>query len=182
MRQVFSILATSSATTVTQSTTACGIGSGRGNTLNITGANPSGWSQYQFNYTATSSEHFVIFAFQNENNRQYYLDDVSVTDVNSPGVQLLNNPSFENSNTSIPGWTVWCSFTCSGFAAIIEVGANCYLATGRCLRSKCYASSGIEFVGQSFPATAGGIYSISFRLNLGGSGVSAAQRFFFDII
>lgn len=105
-----------------------------------------------------------------------------MTNVNTPGVQLLNNPSFENSTTSIPGWSIWCSSTCSGYVAAIEMGSNCYLGTGNCLKNKCYASTGIEFVGQSFPAAVGNTYSISFRLNQDGSGVSTAQRFFFDIV
>lgn len=146
--------------------------------LTLTGNNPNGWALYQFNYTATSIRPAIIFGFQNENNREYYLDDVSVTASNASGVQLLTNPSFENSTSSATGWAVWCSSTCSGYVGTISP-TSCW--TSRCFKSQCYASSGIEFIGQSFSAIVGMRYSVSFRLNLGGSGNTAANRFVFDI-
>lgn len=123
-----------------------------------------------------------MFGFKNENNREYYFDEASVTNVAAPGVQLLSNPSFENSTTSATGWVVWCSSTCSGVVGIIVSGSNCYLGSGRCFKNGCYASSGIEFIGQTVFTTVGNIYTISFRLNLGGSGTTATNGFYFDII
>ena len=87
----------------------------------------------------------------------------------------LTNPSFESSPSNATGWVVWCSSTCSGYVGSIS-STGCY--SGRCFKSQCYASSGIEFIGQSFSAIVGMRYSISFRLNLGGSGNTAANRLF----
>lgn len=195
MNETLAFLGTSSSTTATETSksierdfrlilmiisivaTAC-TPVGRGSVLTLTGNDPNGWNTYRFNYTATSIRPTIIFGFQNENNREYYLDDVSVTPINATGVQLLTNPSFESSPSNATGWVVWFSSTCSGYTASISL-TSC--STGRCFKSKCYASSGIEFLGQSFSAIVGMKYSISFQLNLGGSGNSAANRFVFDI-
>ena len=45
-----------------------------------------------------------------------YLDDVSVVDVTAPGIELLQNPSFESSIVSPTGWVGWCQSSCTGTA------------------------------------------------------------------
>lgn len=122
-----------------------------------------------------------MFGFQNENNRKYILDTLSVVDNSAPAVELLMNPSFENSTTAT-GWTQWCSSTCGSTFGVVVSGANCYLSTGNCFSDNCYASLGIDFLGQSFPTTVGHTYKISFRLILDGSGTTSANRFYADII
>ena len=76
---------------------------------------------------------------------------------------------------------LWCSSTWSGYVGTIETGGNCFGGTGSCFKDKCYDSSAIEFFGLSFAVTVGFRYTISFRLILGGSGTTAANRFLFDI-
>ncbi len=121
-----------------------------------------------------------MFGFQNENNRHYYLDDVSVVDINIPTIELLQNPKFENS-TSVPtGWTQWCTNMCSGHPGIVTTDVDCY--SGNCFKDNCYASSGIDFITQAFPATIGSVYTISFMLRLGGSGTTTTNAFYADII
>lgn len=123
-----------------------------------------------------------MFGFQNENNRKYYLDTVSIVDSSAPSIQLLKNPGFENSTTIATDWVQWCTSTCGGFSGNVTFGTNCYLSTGNCFVDNCYATSGIDFLGQSFPTIAGHRYSISFWLILGGGGTTAANKFYADII
>ncbi|CAF0979971.1 unnamed protein product [Rotaria sp. Silwood1] len=156
---------------------------GRGTLLSLSGSVPNSWTQYQFNYTATTTSAIIMFGFQNENNRQYYLDTVSVVDNNAITVQLLKNPGFENSTTTATGWVQWCTNMCSGHSGVINSGTGCYLSTtGNCFMDNCYASTGIDFLGQSFPTTIGYTYKISFWLILGGSGTTTANRFYADIV
>ena len=155
---------------------------GRGTWLTLNGSNPSTFTQYRFNYTAVTTQPIIIFGFQNENNREYELDTVSVVNNNASSIQLLRNPSFENSTLTLTGWVLWCSSTCSGYTGTIISGTDCLYSTGNCFKSKCYASTGIEFLGQSFSALIGNKYTISFWLNLGGSGTTAANKFYFDIV
>lgn len=123
-----------------------------------------------------------MFGFQNENNRAYFLDTVSVVDNNATAVQLLMNPSFESSATTLVNWVQWCTSTCGGNPGAITSGSSCYLSTGNCYTDNCYASSGIDFLGQSFSTTVGHTYAVSFRLILGGSGTTTANRFYADIV
>ncbi|CAF2814176.1 unnamed protein product [Rotaria sp. Silwood2] len=124
----------------------------------------------------------ILFGFQNENNRQYYLDTVSVVDNSASTTQLLKNPSFENSTTNATNWVQWCGDTCGGHFGVINTGTDCYSSTGNCFMDNCYASMGIDFLGQSFPTTIGHTYTVSFRLILGGSGTTTANRFYADIV
>jgi hypothetical protein len=113
-------------------------------------------------------------------NNNYFLDSVSVTAVSAPSTQLLQNPSFENSTTMLNGWVVWCDWTCSaGVGAQATWGTNCYLSTGNCFSADCpdTGSGAIVFIGQSFSATVGVTYKISFGLRMayGGGGLSLTK-------
>jgi hypothetical protein len=65
---------------------------------------------------------------------------------------------------------------------MITSSGNCY--SGFCYVDNCYTSSnnGIDFIGQTFSATIGVIYTISFRLILIGSGSNTNNAFYADII
>ena len=86
------------------------------------------------------------------------IDDVSVVDVAFPSIQLLRNPSFENSSSSPVGWSQWCANQCSGssYGTIENDGCR----TNRCYISQCIG--GVEYLVQAFSATIGRIYTISF--------------------
>jgi hypothetical protein len=104
-----------------------------------------------------------------------FLDDIFVVDITNSSVQLLDNPGFEDSSTALTGWDVWCSYTCgSGSAGSIATGSNCR-SSGNCYRGQC-RSGGTDFLVQTFSATIGHVYNISFwhqqvRLSSGGSSV-----------
>lgn len=87
------------------------------------------------------------------------LDDVSVIDISNPSIQLLINPSFENSTTAPTGWTAWCSVFCDTSTEGTVVNNTCH--TGKCYMSQC-SGGGIDYVGQAFSAIIGRIYTISF--------------------
>ena len=149
-----------------------------GSSFALSGHTPTVWTQFGFNFTATSPIQTLSFRFEVGLNDYYYLDDVSVVNVNAPGTQLLTNPSFENSPTTIVNWTVACSVMCS-FKADLETGINCYLLLS-CLRAMCNGHN--ETVSQKFGTTIGDLYSVSFWLRLDAFGPSAPlNRFYIDV-
>ncbi|CAF2153946.1 unnamed protein product [Rotaria magnacalcarata] len=78
------------------------------------------------------------------------MDNISTVDTTAPSVELLSNPSFEDSTTSIPSWVTWCSSHCQfGTSGQIVSGGGCYLGTGNCFVSSCLGG-GIEFLGHYF--------------------------------
>lgn len=97
----------------------------------------------------------------------YYLDDVSVVDVNTSNLQLLNNPSFENSTIVPNGWTVLCTESCDNSGTKINNNNKCRLSTGTCLKLGCHNS--ISFLGLNFSTIFSHIYTISYRSMLSGS-------------
>ncbi len=155
---------------------------GHGNLLSLNGTNPTSWTLYEFNYTATHTSPIIIFSFKTNNNYNYYLDDVSIVDTNATNIQLLQNSNFDNSSTIATGWTQWCTYTCNGQSGMITSSGNCY--SGYCYVDNCYTSSntGIDFIGQAFNANIADTYIISFRLILIGSGTTTNNAFYADII
>ena len=170
--------ASTTATTAT-ATISCSA-SGRGSVLTLSGLVPFVWTQYRLNVTASQTSMTLSFGFQTENNRLYYFDEVSLIDWVNSSVELLINPSFENSSSIPFGWTQSCSSTCSGMFGFVVSGMQCRLASGNCFRDQCYASSGIEFLTQTIATTIGNTYSISFYVITGGSGIATANRFLVD--
>jgi hypothetical protein len=111
----------------------------------------------------------LVFAFYTYSTDYNYLDDVSVVDNNAPSIQLLNNPSFETSTTNITGWTTWCASPCTGaggYAGKILANSTCH--SGNCYIDHCRTNY-YDFLVQSFPATIGDTYTISFWLQQTGT-------------
>jgi hypothetical protein len=126
------------------------------------------WTFYAYNYTAISTMPNLIFAFSVSSQAYAYLDSVSVVDNNASSIQLLNNPGFENSTSNLTGWAAWCanSGNCgSGFWGQVLANSSCH--SGNCYFDHCH--SNYDFLYQSFPATIGHIYTISFWVQLTGS-------------
>ena len=153
---------------------------GQGTLLNLIGGTSVAWTQYRFNITATSAFHCLMFGFQNEINRAYYLDNVSVFAIHSPSIEVLVNSNFENSTTTPTGWTQWFTSSCGGFPGNISTSINCL--SGNCFVDKGRVSSGIDFVGQTFSTTIGQPYTVSFMLILGESGIATNNAFYLDIL
>jgi hypothetical protein len=104
----------------------------------------------------------LIFGFSITSTGYNYLDDVSVVDSSAPSIELLNNPSFENSTTNITGWTTWCGnascTTSGGFPGRILTNSSCH--SGSCYFDRCRTN--YDYLSQSFTATVGTVYTISF--------------------
>jgi hypothetical protein len=108
-----------------------------------------------------------MFGFKGYGGMDYsYLDDVSVVDNNSPSIQLLNNPDFENSTSSPTGWIQWCQSACGSDAGQVTNSASCY--SGNCYVDHC--QNNYDYLAQSFSATINDIYTISFWLYQTGGG------------
>jgi len=108
-----------------------------------------------------------VFGFQAGASDNNFLDSVSVVDNSAPGIQLLNNPGFENSTTALTGWTTWCTSGCgTGNAGKILTNSSCY--SGNCYLDHCQGS--YDFLAQSFSATVGHNYTISFWFQQTGGG------------
>ena len=136
------------------------------------------WTSLGFNFTATSSIQTLAFRFDVGSSDRYYLDEVSVTRTNGSATQLLTNPNFESSSSSIVGWTTSCSGAC-GSAASITSGGACF-SSSRCVIAQC--SSVNEVVSQSITTVPGLTYSVTFQLRLNaGGGSAASNRFYVDI-
>lgn len=152
----------------------------RGNLGIINGTATTSWMQYRYNFTSTISTHTIIFGFDLGNNDRYLLDNVSIRDAtNGTGAQLLMNPSFESSSSTIPNWSVLCSSGCGANAAKVVSGSACVSGTGNCVDAQC--SSNTELLSQSFITTPGKDYSISFQMRLIVSGGSGGNRLYIDI-
>ncbi|CAF4208144.1 unnamed protein product, partial [Rotaria magnacalcarata] len=136
---------------------------GRGTLGSVSGNNPSsGWSLFRYNFTATDPSPMMLFGFQSQNNRYYFMDEVSVVSVNAPSIELLQNRGFKNSSTATTGWDQYCVILCGSSAGVIFVGSSCYGGAGNCFKDGCTGtgniSDNVDFLGQAFSASTGGIY------------------------
>ncbi len=74
------------------------------------------WTQATYSYLATISANLTLtFAFQTNNNDNWYLDDVSVKDPTS--VEMLTNNDFESAPL-LTGWTTGSTGSCTGQSGI----------------------------------------------------------------
>jgi hypothetical protein len=145
---------------------------------------PLTWTQYQYNHTANTTALTLMFGFMGDGygERYWFLDDVSVVDVTAPGVQLLQNPSFDNSTTTLTGWNQWCTSTCpsgSTNAGKVTSGPNC--TSSNCYVDHCYGGNSIDFLSQTILATIGDVYTISFWIFDYGTGPNGLTRAYVDI-
>ncbi|CAF0964115.1 unnamed protein product [Rotaria sordida] len=172
---------TTTTTTTTETTTRCS-SRGHGNLGLLSGYASSSWTSYSYTYTATKSEHILIFGFKAAINRTWLIDDISVVDNALPSNQLLNNPSFEDSNTSISNWVQWCTSHCHyGTSGKLISGTDCYLGVGNCFSDSCLGPD-IDFLGQYFPTTPGSTYTISFQILLTGTDGYYYTTFYADLL
>ncbi|CAF3307053.1 unnamed protein product [Rotaria socialis] len=122
------------------------------------------WTNQQFNYTATKTSPTLVFTTVSTN-RIFYLDSVSVVDTTNSSIELLQNPGFDNSSTALFDWLLWCSSTCGGSGGQL-ISSSCL--SGNCFQDAC--SGGTDYLLQTFSATIGSTYTISFWLKRSGAG------------
>lgn len=138
-------------------------GSGRGIHFTLSGTAPIFWTTYHVNFTATAWQHSIVFGFFPDNGLVYYLDEVSVTNANSPSAELLVNPSFETSAFAITGWSDWCNGWCGINAASIVTGLPCSSFVQKCVKIQCQTIF-VESLAQSVSTVPGDKYAVSFQL------------------
>ncbi len=125
------------------------------------------WTFVAKNYTAVSTVPTLVFGFSTGTSAYNYLDDVSVVDNSAPSMQLLRNPSFENSTSTLTGWTTWCTSSCnSGYPGTIT-NSSCH--SGNCYIDHCHQTD-YDYLVQSFSAKIGDTYTISFWFQQTGTG------------
>lgn len=108
------------------------------------------------------------------------MDAVSVVDYITPSIELLSNPSFDSSTINATDWIKSCDTTCINE---IVSGSQCFGPSGNCLIIDCPVdNSSISFLSQSFMATIGNTYKISFMLNRGGNFSTGIMNFYLDVI
>ncbi|CAF1256324.1 unnamed protein product [Adineta ricciae] len=122
---------TTSVTATSTTVSKCAM-SGLGSLLTQNG--PTNWFQFSYTYLATSTAPTLRFIFNNGPADYSYLDAVSVTDNNNASVELLSNPSFENSIPSPVSWTVTNSSTCQGSTQGLVTNSGCHSGSG----SNCF--------------------------------------------
>lgn len=155
---------------------------GRGGLYAQFSATPNTWTKRTLSYTANYTNPVLYFAIETDTNNYHYLDDISVVDVASPTVELLDNPSFDNA-TVLAGWDQWCTSTCilsgNGAPGQIVSGFTCRSSPYKCLQVECDGPTSIYMISQTFSAILGRTYTISFwHIH---SGSSSGNELYVDI-
>ncbi|CAF0867482.1 unnamed protein product [Adineta steineri] len=150
-------LTTTTATTTSISCTATGVG----NIDRLTSSSNVSWTQYSYNFTAYETATTISFGVNGNTQNCIFLDDISVIDIANPSVELLTNPGFENSTTTLTGWNAWYASTCGGSSAGHIVSDSDCRFSSNCYRGQC-SSSGTDYLIQSFATTLNHVYTISF--------------------
>jgi hypothetical protein len=98
------------------------------------------------------------------------LDSTSVVAVTLPLTQLLVNPGFDDSVGAFNAWDEWCANGCTGGNQNPPaVAKNTSCQSGTCISMNCGTGSTTPLLlSQTFSATIGVIYNISFWLHYSG--------------
>ncbi len=126
--------------------------------FNYNGA-PTTYTQYTYNYTASSTSTAVLeFGFASTGGGKIgYLDDVSIVDTNASNSEMLINGGFENG--TLVGWQQLCTSSCqmSSFGSITNTQCNtglfCYMDGCKC---------GLDFLLQTYTTIIGHVYTLNF--------------------
>ncbi len=133
----------------------------------VNGAPTFVWTHYTTSFTANITEPYLYFEFVNDNQRQWWLDDVSVVDATAGSGNLLSNPSFENSSTTVTGWNR--QLGCCNTNALNINTTGCF-AGSNCINFYCGPENTYGIIGQNFTAIVGHTYNISYYLKTSGTG------------
>ncbi len=133
------------------------------------------WTPYSYSHVAATAVPTLVFGFHCGGGDINYLDEVSVVDTSAPTIQLLNNPGFDNSTSTLTGWVTWCTSGCvTNQECQVITGGSCH--SGNCVYDFC--QNNFDYLAQSFLATIGHTYNISFWLQQAGG---PAGKFYADI-
>jgi hypothetical protein len=122
------------------------------------------YTNYVYNFNPTSTSATLQLAFSKASGAGvWYLDDVSVQDVNT-STEMLINGQFETGNFS--GWSQFCTGSCSGFLGSVQTG-SCYQGT-YCYETYCL--NALIYLIQTITTTVGHSYVVSYFLKSSPSG------------
>lgn len=128
-------------------------------TLLYTATGPSTYTFVTYSHTASSSgTGYVEFGFSNpSSNYAWYLDDVSLQDVNASNREMLTNGDFETGD--LTGWEVACTINCfsltGGIVGTYSPRTRKYSYEGAC-------EGYYDFLRQTFPKAIGHVYTLNF--------------------
>jgi hypothetical protein len=124
-----------------------------------------------------------MFGFTSDSSglRRWLLDDVFVGAFIANSTELIQNGGFENSTTTLTGWTQYCTSTCPNGS--VNAGQAYYDAntTNNYYMDHCYGVGAIDFLSQTFSTTIGQLYAISFWILDYGLGPNGATIAYVDI-
>lgn len=140
---------------------------------------PTSWAQYSYTFVATVTTTILRFTSATDlSNKDWYIDDVAVSEVGGSASNLLLNGDFESGPN-----VGWQTYTCaSSCAASINSSSTCLGGSGFCYNNKCTPSSNKQFLEQSFNTTIGLTYNITAWLLKGGSGVGPGTGLYINIL
>lgn len=122
-------------------------------------------------YTANKLYPTLMFTGEGGGNDFYTLDSVSVVDTSSPSIELLDNPGFDNSSGALNGWNQWCDANCGGNQGTAVVIKTTGCQSNKCLSINCSGGpTAVYILTQTFSATIGRVYNITFWLKYSGGG------------
>ena len=143
----------------------------------VNGSNPIHWTEYNITRRALSTSVTLEFAFRTNQYRYYYLDDISVININTSSVELLRNADFRDSNSLFTGWMLSCDNTCNGTGARIVFNGMCRMSYGYCVEVNCYSNQAVIFLSQTISSVINQTYIITFWLRTNGTSASDQTKF-----
>ncbi|UJR20278.1 hypothetical protein I4U23_023409 [Adineta vaga] len=148
---------TTSTSTKLATTPSCGTPSSPVLTFNV---QPSTYKLNTYDYVATYDGVGILeFGFTADSYKDYwYIDDISLQDLNESNSEMLTNGDFENGDLS--GWESSCTDKCRRGPSIGSITTtSCYKGT-YCYRDSC--GKGYNFLRQSFQTKTNHVYTLSF--------------------
>jgi hypothetical protein len=133
------------------------------------------YQQYAYTYVAIANQTRITFAIR-EDAGYFALDDVSITSISAPTVELLTNGGFETGTFS--PW-IYCNPAGATYAGTLEQTSgnffyqNTYAAHGGNYYYLDGAVGQADYLSQMITTTIGQTYNISFWLYNQGSGTNS---------
>jgi hypothetical protein len=113
------------------------------------------WTLWSISYWAAVSSNLTLrFELETNNKFNWYLDDVSLT--NSSSAAMVSNGDFE-AGTLAPAWQTGSSGSCSSSSGLSTSQSH---SSTQSYYTTCNGAT--TWISQSFVATAGSVYSVTF--------------------
>ncbi len=142
--------------------------------LNYTSSFSQPYTFYSFNFTASATAITVTFSLMNKD-ASWFLDDVTLIDLNTSSLPLIQNGDFETGN--LTNWN-YCNPNSTNNRSNIAQNGSQYSHSGQYFYLGApYPSP--DFLSQTVPTRMGDLHTLSFWF--GQSGASTKNRFIVTI-